>query len=104
MVVTVLLLMMIVQHARPRRRGPFTGPLENMFSGLVGPQNRFFVVTPRFPVSRQTRAGLMKKATQRRLQKVDSGAVLFAVILGLHTPPMQTRAGHLKKAAHGPLI
>ena len=30
-VVTVLLLAMIVQYARPRRRGPFTGPLEKTF-------------------------------------------------------------------------
>ena len=46
----------------------------------------FFVVIPRLPVSRQTRAGLMKKATQRRLQKAALGVVSFAVILGLHIP------------------
>jgi len=63
----------------------------------------FFVVIPRLPVSRQTRAGLMKKATQRRLQKAALGVVSFAAILGLHIP-RQTRAGHLKKAAHGRLL
>ena len=59
------------------------------------------VVIPRLPVSRQTRAGLMKKATQRRLQKAALGAVLFAVIPGLHIP-RQTRAGHLKKGSPRP--
>ena len=34
---------------------------------------RFFGVIPKLPFSRQTRAGLMKKATQRRLQKAAWG-------------------------------
>ena len=47
----------------PSPTGPFTGPLENMFSGLVGPQNRFSrlrakIKSPRletnsFPISAQ---------------------------------------------------
>ena len=52
---------------------------------FLSPWGRFFfVVIPRLPVSRQTRAGLVKKTTQRRLQKAALGAVSFAVILGLH--------------------